>query len=127
MSAIVGITKLAAGLVVSTGVGTIVGNVLRNTVPADAKLVRKISTYVGAAALSAMVANQATVFVEGQIDGYANAVTELKSQVQKSKVSDVAQDGAEDLKSDLKNVVNHAKQNITNIVNEGSKIPNDVA
>lgn len=50
--------------VVSIGVGTIVGNVVKQSTPADAKIVQKICVGVGSFVLSCMVGGYASKYAE---------------------------------------------------------------
>lgn len=60
--------KAVAGFVVSSGVGSIVGQALRNTIPEDANRIKKVVMGVGALALGSYASHKVSEFVDAQID-----------------------------------------------------------
>lgn len=60
--------KGAAGLVVSAGVGMIVGHAVKSTSPASMNFLKKVCVGVGTLVLSDMVATKATEHTEEKID-----------------------------------------------------------
>jgi len=62
------IFKGVAGLVTSTGVGNIVGNIIKVTTPANQNTFNKITTVVGGFVLSAMIADKTVEYLNEQID-----------------------------------------------------------
>lgn len=71
------IFKAAAELVVSVGVGTIIGNTIKLTTPADIHLIKKICVGAGAFALSGMVGDLAANHVSQQIDETAEKAAKM--------------------------------------------------
>jgi len=69
------IFKGAVSLVVATGVGTIVGNVIKATTPLDQKLINRISVGVGGYFLTTTVGDIVADRLNKQID---NTVTKIK-------------------------------------------------
>lgn len=70
------ILKSASGLIVSAGAGAIVGNAIKMTTPADAKIMNKICIGVGGFVLSSMVGDLASKYTADSID---DAAENLKS------------------------------------------------
>lgn len=60
--------KSASGMIVSAGVGTIVGNIVKNNTPEDLKTYRKVLVKIGGFALSGMAGAASVAYVEKQID-----------------------------------------------------------
>lgn len=69
------IFKGAVSLVVATGVGTIVGNVIKATTPLDQKLINRISVGVGGYFLTTTVGDIVADRLNAQID---NTITKVK-------------------------------------------------
>lgn len=69
------IFKGAVSLVVATGVGTIVGNVIKATTPLDQKLINRISVGVGGYFLTTTVGDIVADRLNTQID---NTITKVK-------------------------------------------------
>jgi len=68
----IGILKTAAELVVSVGVGAVVGNAIKISTPVDAKILQKVSIGIGAFVLSNMVGDYAAKYTTKNIeDGIA--------------------------------------------------------
>lgn len=76
------ITKAALGLVASIGVGNIVGNAVKATTPANLNTINKITIQVGTFVLSGMVADQATKYLNEQIDSLIQKKEEPKQASQ---------------------------------------------
>lgn len=69
--------KSVVGFVVSSGVGSIVGQTLRNTIPEDATRVKKIVMGIGAFALGSAVSAKVVEYVDEQLDDVNNNVRKL--------------------------------------------------
>ena len=77
--------KTVTGLVVSLGVGTVVGNILHTTTPRDAGKIGKALAWVGGVAVESLMAAAATEECDRRIDDIANGVREsLKEKEEKS-------------------------------------------
>lgn len=74
----IALIKIASEVVVSLGVGTIVGNVVRATTPENVKGVKKVGILVGSMVLGAMASKKAVEFVNEQIDEVAENVENAK-------------------------------------------------
>lgn len=80
---ILGITKTVSDVVVSAGVGAIVGNAIKASTPIDTKIVSKISIGVGSLVLSSMVGTQAANYTAEQIDSTVVQLKALKTLFKK--------------------------------------------
>ena len=67
------ILKSATGLIVSAGAGTIVGNAIKASTPADVKTAGKVLIAVGGFALTGMVGEMAAKYATDSIDDVAEA------------------------------------------------------
>ena len=65
--------KTASQIIVSVGVGAIVGNAVKITTPGNLGLVKKICVGVGSFVLSNMVSEKAIEYVDEKIDTVAYA------------------------------------------------------
>lgn len=73
------IVKSIVGLGASIGVGTVVGNVVKATTPANISKFGKIATVVGSVVLTGMVGIAAEKYTDGQIDKIAEFVHGLNN------------------------------------------------
>lgn len=71
--------KLASDLIVSAGVGAVVGNAIKASTPTSVKTIQKITITVGSLALSSMVGAQAANYVRNEIDATSQQVQAIKS------------------------------------------------
>jgi hypothetical protein len=62
------IAKIAAGLIASSGVGSVVGHVIKNNVPATTNLIQKVGIFTGTIVISGIAGNLAQEYVNKQID-----------------------------------------------------------
>ena len=69
--------KTVAGLVVSLGVGAVVGNVIKATTPEDLKTYSKVLVGVGSFALAGYFSMQAAKQTEESIQGLADEASKL--------------------------------------------------
>lgn len=76
------IATIATDLVVSAGVGTIVGNAIKATTPTDMKMLNKIFVTVGSVVLSGAAAAKASEFVLNQA---AATAAEFKKNMKNSQ------------------------------------------
>lgn len=79
----IGLIKFAADIVVSAGVGAVVGNAVKATSPLAMKLPTQIIVGVGTAALTGMAGSKAANYVSEQIDTAADQLKELTSSFRK--------------------------------------------
>lgn len=84
-------TKLVAGVVISVGVGTVVGVLSRKYIPwEEMRKHKKVLAKVGVFAISGAVANFATKQAEEDIDSFYNAVDEAIDLVNQEKTKEAA-------------------------------------
>ena len=76
------ILKASVGIIVSVGVGAIVGNGIKSTTPDSVGTIKKVCIGIGAMVLSSMIGDQATKYTETKID---NAVKTIETVVNESK------------------------------------------
>jgi hypothetical protein len=84
--------KFVAELAVSAGVGSIVSSAAKLAVPANAKMVKKISIGVGAFVLSNMVADQAVKYTSDKIDYGVDEFNKIKDTIAENKENNNAPD-----------------------------------
>lgn len=68
------VLKSVTGLIVSAGAGAIVGNTVKMSTPADAKIINKICIGVGSVVLSSMVGDMAAKYTADTIDETAENI-----------------------------------------------------
>ena len=76
------ILKVAASLIVSVGVGAIVGNAVKSTTPVDVRKITKFCIGAGSAVLSAIAGDAASKYTEEKID---KAVDIVKSAIKEEE------------------------------------------
>lgn len=86
LSTFLPVLKTATDIVVSSGVGAVVGNAIRMSTPLDATTVQKGLIRVGGLALSSAVASATTKHTSGQIDSTIEQLKALKSAVRPGQV-----------------------------------------
>lgn len=64
----VAITKLAVGLIASSGVGAIVGHAIKNNIPATTNLLQKVGIVTGTIVLGGIAGDLTKKFVDDRID-----------------------------------------------------------
>lgn len=69
--------KTFSGVIVSVAVGTIVGNAIKSTTPADIGTVKKVLVAVGSLVLTSIVGDIASEYAEGKIDKVTEKVKEM--------------------------------------------------
>ena len=69
--------KTAAALVVSVGVGAIVGNAVKHTTPSDVKQLAKACIKLGSFVLTGVVGDMAAKYTEDKIDSAVSTVKDL--------------------------------------------------
>lgn len=74
--------KQIFGLVVTAGVGAIVGNIIKHTSPPDMNLIKRACIGVGSLVLTGMVSDKAAEYANGEID---EVVSEIKKMVEQSE------------------------------------------
>jgi len=72
------IGKGVLGLIVGHGVNNIVGNIISATTPKNLNTFNKITTTVGSLVLSAMIADKAIEYMNGEIDSLLHIQPEEK-------------------------------------------------
>lgn len=86
--------KAGAEILVSTGVGSIVGNAIKMTTNPEANKFTRISIAIGGFVLSSMISDLATKHVNGIIDDVAEKVAEiLRPEEEKDVVTEIEDDG----------------------------------
>lgn len=78
---IVPILKNTLPVVASIGAGAVVGTVLKNFTPIDAKILPKISFSVGAIVLTSMAGDMAATYVDKYIDNTVEQVNAVKNVI----------------------------------------------
>lgn len=78
--------KAAGSLVISSGVGMIVGNAIKATTPPAVGALAKLSIKVGALVISNMVGDYAVNYAEGKIDSAVKTVKEAIKEVESEEV-----------------------------------------
>lgn len=111
-----GIARLAAGSVVSTGVGALVGNAIRQSTPADTKKYRKIAIFVGGFVVSSMVAEAAVNYVNKNIDDGIQQFKDAKEAVVNIRVpkpsDETVGDKIDDILDDTKEKASQVKDKV---------------
>jgi hypothetical protein len=74
---VLGIIKGVSELIVSTGAGVVVGNLVKATTPYDLGKVQKVMVGVGGYAIGAVLGDLSAKYVSSQIDGYAERINEI--------------------------------------------------
>lgn len=64
----IAITKLAVGLIASTGVGSLVGTVIKNNLPETTNFLQKVGIYTGSIVLGGIAGDLTKKFVDSRID-----------------------------------------------------------
>lgn len=78
------VVKLAAGIVVSTGVSAIVSNIIKGSAPKGTGKWKAICMAIGGFVLSWMVCEKADAFVGRQIDTVGNVYDETVKEVKEA-------------------------------------------
>jgi hypothetical protein len=76
------LVKIVTELFVSVGVGSIVGNTIKNATPENASRFKKISIGVGGFVLSSMISSKATKYATDQIDETVEKIKKFKNPEQ---------------------------------------------
>lgn len=79
------LAKSVLDAVVSTGVGSIVGNHIKASTPADANRWTKATTVVGGLVLSGAVGSWGANYARGQVDATAEQFQNLRGAVKAAK------------------------------------------
>lgn len=79
----VDIFKQVSSIVVSIGVGAIVGNAIKATTPAQINTIKKVCIGIGSFVLTSMVSDAVTKYSEAKID---NGVANIKKAVKDGKL-----------------------------------------
>jgi hypothetical protein len=69
--------KAAGSLIISIGVGSIVGNVIKTTTPGSIGALKKVCIGAGSVVLSNMVGDKAVDYVEEKIEGFTTWIKDL--------------------------------------------------
>lgn len=77
--------KAAGEIVVSIGVGTIVGNVIKSTTPVDMGPIKKACVSIGTIVLANLASDSTTDYLEKKID---DVVDKVKTTVTESQEKD---------------------------------------
>lgn len=75
------VVKTTAGIVVSIGVGAIIGHAIKATTPADLKTINKIVVSIGTVALVGYLSMKASDYAENTIQEVADNFTQAKANI----------------------------------------------
>lgn len=64
----IAIAKIATGLIASTGVGSVIGHVIKNNLPATTNLLQKVGIFTGTIVLTGIAGDLTKKYVDKQID-----------------------------------------------------------
>ena len=73
--------KKVGAVVVSVGVGAIVGNAIKSTTPSSVNVITKICIGVGAFVLTGMASDGAVKYAEGKFDDTINQIKEMINEI----------------------------------------------
>lgn len=73
--------KKVGTLVVSVGVGAIVGNAIKATTPSSINTINKVCIGIGGFVLTSMVCGMATKYTEAQIDETVNEIKKMVAEM----------------------------------------------
>lgn len=76
--------KIAGGIIVSVGVGAIVGNAIKCTTPSHVGTIKKVCIGVGAFILTSMISDKAVQYTEVTI---SKAIKSIKGMVEKGELN----------------------------------------
>jgi uncharacterized membrane protein len=71
------IVKTVGGIIVSVGVGAIVGNVIKDTTPEDVGKIKKMCIGLGSVVLTNMVGDKAVTYIEDKVDNAVKAIKKV--------------------------------------------------
>lgn len=77
----INLIKTTAGLVTGLGVGTVVGNLIKSTTPANVKILNKILVGVGGFVIGGALSEIASNAVEQRIDEGVEALKKVRENV----------------------------------------------
>lgn len=77
--------KAAGEIVVSIGVGTIVGNAIKSTTPIDMGPIKKVCVSIGAMILANLASDSTTEYLEKKIDDVVDKVKDAVSDKPKEE------------------------------------------
>ena len=80
-----GIIKGVTDFAVSVSVAAIVGNMIKATMPAQAKVISKIAYGVGGVVVAGMVGDYASKYANSQIDVVAKSISDIKTATSELK------------------------------------------
>lgn len=83
---ILNIVKGGTELIVTIGVGAVVGNAIKATTPEEMKLVKKLSVGVGSVVLTSVAGDVASRYVNKQIDNAVLSFKEAKRKIELDKL-----------------------------------------
>jgi hypothetical protein len=76
-----GAAKLLTDLVVSAGVGSVVGNAIKASIPLEAKIIQRISIGIGGFVLSGMVGDFASKYAREKLEEFVTQIKETKTSI----------------------------------------------
>ena len=79
MSSVIAVAKVVTGVAVTSGVGTIVGTIIRNNVAMPAHILGKIAHVAGTAALGGYVSAKVGEFLDEEIDRAVEGAQNIKT------------------------------------------------
>lgn len=77
-----GVARMAVTGVVGTGIGALVGNLVKQSTPSDTKKYRKVAIFVGGYVLSSMLTDAASKYVNHNIDEVVDQYKQTKEAVE---------------------------------------------
>lgn len=80
-----GLVKFATDIIVSAGVGAVVGNAIKATSPLGMKTSQKIMVGVGSVVVSGMVGKNAANYATEQIEETITQIKEIKTNFRKKQ------------------------------------------
>lgn len=75
--------KAAGSIIISVGVGAIVGNVIKCTTPPSVGTIKRVCIGVGGFVLSSMIGDKTTEYAEKKVD---DAVNSIKNMVKEEEI-----------------------------------------
>ena len=80
------VAKFTVGMVVGSGIGTIVGMIVNATIPSDIGKIKYFTVVVGGVALSGYAGMKVQEFTDNQIDILADMYVDMKTELTKEEI-----------------------------------------
>jgi hypothetical protein len=78
------VVKTVGGIIISIGIGTIVGNAIKCTTPSSVKTINKVLVAISGFILSSMISDKVTEYTEVKID---ETVDQIKKMVREGDLN----------------------------------------